>query len=233
MKVWTGKTIDGSEESICCMTHHCAQSVLKCAEEIREEADCTVVDKHLEFAYLVELLHQKKEGVTVPYLKTVADDFGIKLTDISLHMYCQPLKAWFYRVIGESGYYFTRAFAENTLKNKNYIEEGCRTITVSVPAFVIECVTDGRIKEYYNTYVITDGSGYRYVSLAPNGVEEEAKWAVNTGGAALVEVMAATGLPIVMDDSGACRFVDSCTTLGPHDHIITMPRSSGAYLVEP
>lgn len=233
MKVWEGKNRDGERIMVCCMTKEYA-AIMSGADEIHVNNNCAITNKNLEFAYLVELLHQKKEGISVSYLTSLAEEYAIKLTDMSLHMYCQPVTVGRYVIDGEGcEFYYSQAIAERYLEGKNYTADGYDTATISVPVFVLECLQDGRIGEYANTYVITDSSGYRQVALAPIGAQEEAKIADKVGTRAIVEIMLATGLPLVMTDSGARVFVDSGTIIGPSAHIMTMARASGAYLLEP
>lgn len=234
MKVWEGTNINGDKATVCCMTKEYAAAIMSGADAIEVKDNCAVADKNLEFAHLVELLHQKKEGITVGYLASLAEEYGIKLTDTSLHMYCQPVTVGRYVIDDEHcEFYYSQAIAERCLDGKNYTADGYNTSTISVPLFVIECLQDGRIAGYANTYVISDSSGYRHVAVSPIGAQEEAKWADKLGTRAIVEIMVATGLPLVMTDSGARMFVDSGTILGPCEHIITMARASGAYLLEP
>lgn len=232
MKVWEGTNINGDKATVCCMTKEYA-AIMSSADAIEVKDNCAVADKNLEFAYLVELLHQKK-WISDSYLTSLAEEYAIKITDRSLHMYCQPVTVGRYVIDGEDcEFYYSQAIAERCLEGKNYTADGYETSTISVPVFVLECLHDGRIGEYANTYVITDSSRYRQVALAPIGAQEEAKIADKIGTRAIVEIMVATGLPLVMTDSGARMFVDSGTILGPSAHIMTMARASGAYLLEP
>lgn len=234
MRVWECTNINGDKATVCCMTKEYAGAIMSGADAIEVKDNCAVTDKNLEFAYLVELLHQKKEGISVSYLTSLAEEYAIKLTDTSLHMYCQPVIVGRYVIDGEDcKFYYSQAIAERYLEGKNYMADGYKTATISVPVFVLECLQDGRIGEYDNTYVITDSSGYRQVALAPIGAQEEAKIADKVGTRAIVEIMLATGLPLVMTDSGSRVFVASGTIIGPSAHIMTMARASGAYLLEP
>ena len=116
MKLWKTKNADGATAAICCMTREYAEAVMSGADDLDHEGNCAVADKNLEFAYLVELLHQKKQGVTVDYLLSVAEEFDIKLSETSLHIYCQPF------TVGESNF-LSVTWLEKLTSNrpKNYM----------------------------------------------------------------------------------------------------------------
>ncbi len=233
MKLWKTKNADGATAAICCMTREYAEAVMSGADDLDHEGNCAVADKNLEFAYLVELLHQKKQGVTVDYLLSVAEEFDIKLSETSLHIYCQPFTVGRYMVDGQPKYFCSKACAVMALEEKGFIADGYSTSTISLPVFVLECLQDGRIASYNNTYIIGNSIGERYVSIAPIGAQEEAMLANEVSGQAISEIMRATGLPLVMNDNGGCRFVRNGTVISALDTILTSTRATGAYLLEP
>lgn len=233
MKLWKSKNADGATAAICCMTREYAEAVMSGADDLEHESNCAVADKNLEFAYLVELLHQKKHGVTVDYLLSVAEEFDIKLSETSLHMYCQPFTVGRYMVDGQPKYFYSKECAVMALEEKGFIADGYSTSTISLPVFVLECLQDGRIIDYDNTHIIVNSIGECYASVVPCGAQEEAMVANEVSGQAVVEVMRATGLPLVMNDNGGCRFVRNGTVISALDTILTSTRHTGAYLLEP
>lgn len=233
MNLWKTKNVDGATAAICCMTREYAEAVMSGADDIEYESNCAVADKNLEFAYLVELLHQKKHGVTVDYLRSVAEVFDIKLTDTSLHMYRQPFTAGRYLVDDQPQYFYSKACAVKVLHDKDFIHDGYSTSTISMPVFVLECLQDGRITSFNNTFIIANSIGERYASIAPILAQVEALWANEVSRQAMAEVMRATGLPLVMNDNGECRFVRNGTVITALDTILTSVRPTGAHLMEP